>query len=656
MIEHMELVPPVALSSGPLGAVQAADREIARQTALRARAVARFALSRPASVDRPQGVRGAMSAARWAARPELLREVSEWAAPELSVALSITQAAAELLLERSLTLVARLPRVLGALEAGALHAGHLWPLLEHVAPIADARVRGEVEAFLLGWCAGRVTTPAQLGQKARREVLRRNARAAADELQKAIAERGVSARPAEGAGMGTLTAMLTWPEARALDAALEAYAAALPADAGDGRSRGQQKADILLDLVLRPGEGEQPPVQIALTLVASVATALGGDQPGELDGQVVPAEMVRALLRAFGERPADVPAPAPAPAAVSGGPLLSPDEWLSAPDEQLSVPERLAMERYWADLERRIMADEMLGPDPLPTGEELSAWAEARLAADPWLADDPPWDHRSTEVADLPAVDPPDPSVEEPGGGWWVSADRAVDDAGRAVYETQLAIGRAQRLVETAERADAADEAAWQTSAAGRVNAAADALGALRAAAESDRAALADLLQRSGGGGLAERPRLALTDALSGALVALTDWPGLRAAAHCGRPACRRRPERCTHDLTGRPGLGTPPPTAGYRPAGELDRFVRARDRRCRFPGCRRRVPRRGELDHDTRYPDGPTAAANLAGYCTGDHRGKHQAPGWTHRLAPDGTLTVTTPTGLIAVTTPPPY
>ena len=46
---------------------------------------------------------------------------------------------------------------------------------------------------------------------------------------------------------------------------------------------------------------------------------------------------------------------------------------------------------------------------------------------------------------------------------------------------------------------------------------------------------------------------------------------------------------------------------------------------------------------------------ANLAGYCTGHHRGKHQAPGWHHDLAPDGTLTVTTPTGLTAVTTPPP-
>jgi len=65
-------------ASGPLGAVQAAGRELARQTAVRARAGAEFAASRPASTDRAQGERGAMSAERWAARADVLRPVSEW--------------------------------------------------------------------------------------------------------------------------------------------------------------------------------------------------------------------------------------------------------------------------------------------------------------------------------------------------------------------------------------------------------------------------------------------------------------------------------------------------------------------------------------------------------------------------------------------------
>jgi hypothetical protein len=105
-------------ASGPLGRAQAADREIARQTALKARALAEFAATRPASVDRPQSQRGAMSAERWAARPELLRDVSEWAAQEVVIALSITAQAADTQLERSLTLLHRLPATLDALEAG----------------------------------------------------------------------------------------------------------------------------------------------------------------------------------------------------------------------------------------------------------------------------------------------------------------------------------------------------------------------------------------------------------------------------------------------------------------------------------------------------------------------------------------------------------
>ena len=67
-------------------------------------------------------------------------------------------------------------------------------------------------------------------------------------------------------------------------------------------------------------------------------------------------------------------------------------------------------------------------------------------------------------------------------------------------------------------------------------------------------------------------------------------------------------------------------------------------------------MPRGGELDHHVPWPDGQTAAHNLNGFCTRHHRGKHQAPGWTYDLAPDGTLTVTTPTGLVASTTPPPF
>ena len=133
---------------------------------------------------------------------------------------------------------------------------------------------------------------------------------------------------------------------------------------------------------------------------------------------------------------------------------------------------------------------------------------------------------------------------------WGAAADRAVDQAGAAVHAARLALGAAQQSVRTAQRADAADEAAWQASAPGRVGAAGDPLAALAAAADSRREDLAALLTATTGGGLADRPRTAVTDAVTGALLALTDLPELRRTAGCGRPACRRRPERCGHDLT----------------------------------------------------------------------------------------------------------
>jgi Domain of unknown function (DUF222) len=247
MIDHMDeaegTAPAVGWASGALGVVQAADREIGRQTALQARAVAEFAATRPASADRQPGQPGCMSADRRASRPAVLAEVSEWAAQELALALSITRKAAEDLLERSLVLVHRLPGTLAALEGGVLHAGHLWPLLEKVAVVADPRVRARLERDLLAWVAGReVTTPAQLGDKIRRELLARDLRSAARDLEQALRRRGVSVRPDRVDGMAVLSAFLTVPEAAALIEALGRYADAIEDDPDQGppRTRGRR--------------------------------------------------------------------------------------------------------------------------------------------------------------------------------------------------------------------------------------------------------------------------------------------------------------------------------------------------------------------------------------------------------------------------------
>ncbi len=662
--------PTAGWASGALGAVQAADREIARQTAVRARAVAAFAAARPASADRPAGQPGSMGAERRAMRPAVLSDVSEWAGQELGLALEITQQSAETLLERSLTLVHRLPRTLEALESGAVHVGHLFPMLERVGPIADAEKRAEVEAKLLAWRAGRVTTPAQLVDKARRLGLLVDARDSARRLVEAVRRRGVHLRPDREDGMAQAVALLTVPEAAALVDALGRYADALD-EPGDERTRNQKMADCLLDLVLRPGENGLAPVQAHLTVVASASTLAGGDEPGEVAGQVVPAEVVRALARALGLLPPAAEAPmspedrgpdgqhhgddpvssdevvpegetAPVPVRARAG--VARPRTASPPGP--SVLER-ALEEWWRDVERRA------------EGENWGA-AEAR-----------PPNRRSVEYEYEPThhasrrrqhVKGSMGRNSEPSAGSalrWPSAaaaDGAVVAAGRAQLEFDRALRWAADAVRRAQLADAGDEAAWRTSPAGRASAAEDTVGALAAAGAEQRAVLARLLDATAGGSLGERPRIALVDALTGALLALTDSRELRRTAACGRPACVRRPARCRHDLDGRPGLGTPPPAGGYRPNAGLDRYVRSRDRRCRFPGCRRSVPGRGELDHDRPWPDGPTSADNLVGYCTPHHRGKHQAPGWRHELGAGGALTVTTTSGLRATTTPPPF
>jgi hypothetical protein len=621
--------PPVGLSPGPLGAVQAADREIARQTAVRARAVAAFAASRPAAVDRPQGSPGAMSAERWAARADVLRPVSEWATQELAVALSLSSEAAQGLLERSLTLVHRLPATLAALEAGALHAGHLGPLLDHVAPIAEDGVRAALERDLLAWMAGRVTTPAQLRDKARREVLERNARSAADDLVRALGQRGVGARPDRCEGMSVVSALLTTPEAAALVAALGAYADALP---DDGRTPGQKMADCLLDLVLHPGEHGLPPVQVTLDVVAPLGALLGGDQPCEIDGQVVPAEVVRALLAALTGRPIAPPTgtaqadTAQTESAPVDGPPLTEDEDFALWGEQM---------------EDRILAGEFDAEPPPDAPDDDGPPPQLRRSpADPGSTGPDPTraDSTGSDTTGSDSTGSDTTSGSTLPEGWWARADAAVDDAGSAVLAAQQALGRARRLVATARRADTADETAWQHSPAGQVTAAPDALTALAAATDTARATLAALLGATAGGGLADRPRLVLTHALTGALLVVTDLPALRRATRSGA------------------ALIPPAATDRYRPGAALDRHVRTRDRRCRFPGCRRPVPRGGELDHHTPWPTGETSAANLTGYCTSHHRGKHQAPGWRHHMTPQGTLTVTTPTGLTATTQPPPY
>ena len=61
--------------------------------------------------------------------------------------------------------------------------------------------------------------------------------------------------------------------------------------------------------------------------------------------------------------------------------------------------------------------------------------------------------------------------------------------------------------------------------------------------------------------------------------------------------------------------LTLPQLQAGYLPNLKMRRYVRTRDRHCRFPGCRRPA-RNCDLDHIVPWPAGPTDADNLQPLC----------------------------------------
>lgn len=96
-----------------------------------------------------------------------------------------------------------------------------------------------------------------------------------------------------------------------------------------------------------------------------------------------------------------------------------------------------------------------------------------------------------------------------------------------------------------------------------------------------------------------------------------------------------------THPVT---GVRLTYDRATYRPPADLRRWLRRRDRTCRFPGCRRRAVR-CDIDHTIAWEDGGrTDHDNLAHLCRRHHRLKHHTA-WEVRF--DGELLVwTDPTG----------
>jgi hypothetical protein len=92
-----------------------------------------------------------------------------------------------------------------------------------------------------------------------------------------------------------------------------------------------------------------------------------------------------------------------------------------------------------------------------------------------------------------------------------------------------------------------------------------------------------------------------------------------------------------------------------YQRTAAIDRYLRARDRHCRWPGCTAPAIR-CEVDHNLDYAlGGKTHVCNLCHFCQRHHTQK-QFTRWQVRQLPGGVIEFTSPTGRVYTDHPLPY
>jgi hypothetical protein len=150
-------------------------------------------------------------------------------------------------------------------------------------------------------------------------------------------------------------------------------------------------------------------------------------------------------------------------------------------------------------------------------------------------------------------------------------------------------------------------------------------------------------LQAPAGGTL----ELAVVDPATGRLRATLDRGELQRLARRG---CRTHPAGdCACPL-----LDRPPSVDRYQPTPAQRRFLKTRDRTCRHPGCANRAGW-ADIDHVIPHAEGgKTDCENLCCLYRRHHRLKTHAHGWRFEMNPDGTLSVTSPSGVTRTTRPP--
>jgi hypothetical protein len=240
--------PPPPLSTDPyvvaLDEVAALDTQIARLSAVRARRVteAQRRLRRQAPVDT------STAGPVWStARVERIELVTE-----LALLTRRTEYRTAVLVDTSISLVSSLPLTLQALSAGHVSWEHAEVIAKHAEGL-DGDALATYDSRLASLAAE--VNPRQLEKKARHEVELAQPTTAVERAEKASGTRRIYVDPAAD-GMAQLTLLAPAPEIHAIADRAVRLAAGLKT-AGDPRSMGHLKVDVLTDLLLN-GETSIP--------------------------------------------------------------------------------------------------------------------------------------------------------------------------------------------------------------------------------------------------------------------------------------------------------------------------------------------------------------------------------------------------------------
>jgi len=227
-----------------LDEVAALDTQIARLSAVRARRVTEAArqLHRQAPVD--TSTAGPQWSTARVERVELLTE--------LALLTRRTEYRTAVLVDTSTALVNRLPETLAAVAAGAVSWEHAEVIAKHAENL-DGDVLAAYDSRLA--MLATEVNPRQLEKKARHEVELAQPSTAIERAEKAAGTRRIYVDPAAD-GMANLTLFAPAPEIHAIADRAVRLAAGLKT-AGDPRSMGHLKVDVLTDLLLN-GEPSIP--------------------------------------------------------------------------------------------------------------------------------------------------------------------------------------------------------------------------------------------------------------------------------------------------------------------------------------------------------------------------------------------------------------